>query len=175
MVDLCCLPHRLDEDAATCRVVIETPQGSRQKYTYDSEAEAFELGSLLPEGMVLPLAFGFVPSTCAEDGDPLDVMVFTDEPVPMGLLADVRLVGVIEAEELDGGETYRSDRLIAVAKCSTRFAEIASVKDLDPSFIDQMKAFWVSYNGVKAKEFRIIRLSDARRAAQVVAKAARTS
>lgn len=43
--------------------------------------------------MSFPLDFGFVPSTRAEDGDPLDIMVLTDDPLPTGLIVQVRLVG----------------------------------------------------------------------------------
>jgi inorganic pyrophosphatase len=90
----------------------------------------------------------------------------------MGLLLDVRLIGVIEAEEVDDGETFRNDRLIAVATHSTRFAGLASIKDLDRTFLDQMKAFWVAYNQIKGRAFNVLRMSDAARACQVVAHAA---
>jgi inorganic pyrophosphatase len=66
------LPHDLDRDALTCRAVIETPKGSRSKFDYDPESGLFLLAGLVPEGMTFPLNFGFIPSTKAEDGDPLD-------------------------------------------------------------------------------------------------------
>jgi inorganic pyrophosphatase len=52
-------------DAKTCalRVVIETPKGSRNKYNYDPDCDCMELGTVLPEGMLFPYDFGFVPST----------------------------------------------------------------------------------------------------------------
>jgi inorganic pyrophosphatase len=82
MADLYQISNQLDEKALTCRAVIETPQGARQTFTYDYDTGAFALTSLLPEGLVLPLEFGFVPQTKAEDGGPIDIMVLTDDPIP---------------------------------------------------------------------------------------------
>src|ERR1700710_1727109 len=98
MTDLTALPHGLDAKARTCRAVIECSQGSRGKYAFDPQLQAFTLKRLLPAGMSFRLVFGFVPAPLAEDGDPLDIMVRRDEPLPMGVLVQVRLIGVIEAE-----------------------------------------------------------------------------
>jgi inorganic pyrophosphatase len=65
---------------AHVKIVIETPKGSRNKYAFDGQENAFTLKKVLPAGMSFPYDFGFVPSTLAEDGDPLDVLVLMDEP-----------------------------------------------------------------------------------------------
>ena len=82
------LPHKLDRATMTCQAVIETPKGARSKYDYDPDSGLFRLATLLPEGMSFPLDFGFFPSTKAEDGDPLDVLVLHDEPIPTAALVD---------------------------------------------------------------------------------------
>ncbi len=97
------LPHNLDRKTMTCRAVIETPKGSRSKFDYDEESGLFRLAGLLPEGMSFPLDFGFFPSTKAEDGDPLDVLVLHDEPIPVGALLTIRLIGVIEVDQTSRG------------------------------------------------------------------------
>jgi inorganic pyrophosphatase len=79
----------------TVRVVIETPKDSRNKYAFDSEDEVFVLKRVLPAGMAFPYDFGFVPSTLAEDGDPVDVLVLMDQPAFPGCVLKCRLVGVI--------------------------------------------------------------------------------
>jgi hypothetical protein len=61
----------------------------------------FKLSKVMPEGMMFPYDFGFVPATKAEDGDPLDVLVLTDEALFPGCLVEVKLVGVIEAEQTE--------------------------------------------------------------------------
>src|SRR6187397_2515854 len=79
------------------KVIIETPQGSRNKFKYDPDLRMFKLSKVLPEGMVFPYDFGFVPSTNGDDGDPVDVLVLMDEPTFPGCLLECRLVGVLEA------------------------------------------------------------------------------
>ena len=74
------LPHQLDPKKRTCRAIIDTPKGRRNKFDYDPDSNLFTLGGLLPEGMMFPFDFGFTPSKLGDDGDPLDVMVLMDAP-----------------------------------------------------------------------------------------------
>jgi len=131
------------------QVVIETPKGSRNKYTFDPERGVFTLKKVLPIGMVFPFDFGFVPSTIAGDGDAIDVLVLMDEPAFPGCVLDARLIGVIEGEDLlpesDGGGTRRNDRLLAVACVSHLFADIHEAADLPRRLLDSMEEFFVSY------------------------------
>ena len=66
MADLSSLPNQLDAKKGTCRAIIETPKGCRNKFNYDPDSNLFELGGLLPEGMMFPFDFGFIPSTLGE-------------------------------------------------------------------------------------------------------------
>src|ERR1700681_3262184 len=84
MTDLTSLPLQFDSKKSICRAIIETPKGCRNKFDYDPESGLFMLGGLLPEGMLFPFDFGFVPSTLGEDGDPLDVLVLMDAPADVG-------------------------------------------------------------------------------------------
>jgi inorganic pyrophosphatase len=99
MPNYAALPHGLDRERHACRVVIETPRESRIKVNYDSEAGTFGLKRILPLGVSFPLDFGFVPSTRAEDRDPIDIMVLAEAPLPVGCVLDVRVIGAIEAEQ----------------------------------------------------------------------------
>src|ERR1700752_2495975 len=99
------------EDSGDLRVVIETPRGSRSKYSYDPECDCMQLSTVLPEGMILPYDFGFVPSTVGDDGDSLDVLVLMEASVIPGCVVRVRLVGAIEAKQKGKGESWiRNDR-----------------------------------------------------------------
>src|SRR5881392_3831889 len=93
-----------DRESGALRIVIETPKGSRNKFNYDPDSDTFELAKVLPEGMNFPFDFGFVPSTRAADGDPLDVLVLMDEPTFPGCMLDCGLIGVMEAEQEEEGK-----------------------------------------------------------------------
>src|SRR5213083_2093581 len=99
MSDLASLRHHLDAKNSICRAIIETPKGCRNKFDYDSDSGLFMLGGLLPEGMMFPFDFGFIPSTLGEDGDPIDIMVLMDAPAHVGCMIEVRIIGIIIAEQ----------------------------------------------------------------------------
>jgi inorganic pyrophosphatase len=84
MADLSSLSNQLDAKKSTCRAIIETPKGYRNKFDYDPNSNLFMLGGLLPEGMMFPFDFGFIPSTLGEDGDSLDILVLMDAPAHVG-------------------------------------------------------------------------------------------
>ena len=71
--------------SAAITVTIETPRGSPNKLKYEPAKKMYSLSKILPEGMVFRYDFGFAPGTKAADGDPLDVLVLTDEPLFPGL------------------------------------------------------------------------------------------
>jgi inorganic pyrophosphatase len=161
MPNLLTIPHRLDEQALTCRAIIETPRGCRSKYDYDPDTGLFALAGLLPAGMAFPLAFGFVPDTLGEDGDPLDVLVVADEDLPLGCLITIRLLGVIDAEQTEQGETKRNDRLVGKVAQSRSFADIEQLAQLGEGFIEELKRFFVTYNALKDNSFAVLNIGDA--------------
>ena len=75
MPDLTSLPLQLDLKKCQCKAIIETPKSFRNKFDYDPESNLFMLGGLLPEGMMFPFDFGFIPSTRGDDGDPVDILL----------------------------------------------------------------------------------------------------
>ena len=155
MADLTSLPHQLDAKTCVCRAIIETPKGFRNKFDYDPESGLFMLGGLLPEGMMFPFDFGFVPSTLGEDGDPLDIMVLMDAPAHVGCLIEVRLIGIITAEQVEDGKTESNDRLLGVAIHSYDHEDLQSISQLSKTLLDQLEAFFVSYNKQRGKKFKI--------------------
>jgi inorganic pyrophosphatase len=153
MTDLTHLPNELDEKKAICKAIIETPKGCRNKFDYDPESNLFMLGGLLPEGMMFPFDFGFVPGTLGDDGDPLDVMVLMDAPAHVGCLMQIRIIGIIEAKQIQDGETERNDRLLGVAVHSYAHEDLTDIADVSKTLLDQVEAFFVSYNRQRGKKF----------------------
>jgi inorganic pyrophosphatase len=155
MPDLTSLALQLDTKACVCRAIIETPKGFRNKFDYDTESGLFMLGGLLPEGMMFPFDFGFLPSTLGEDGDPLDIMVLMDAPAHVGCLMEVRIIGIINAEQTEDGKTKINNRLMGVAIHSYNHEDLSSIKDVSKTLLDQVKEFFVSYNKQRGKTFKI--------------------
>ena len=137
-------------------VVIETPKGSRNKFAFDPDRGIFELKKVLPAGMSFPYDFGFVPSTVAGDGDPIDVLVLMDEPAFPGCVLTCRLVGVIEGETIEDGEVQRNDRLIGVEINTHSFATVKTLKDLGDSFVSELEAFFENYHELSDHEYRVL-------------------
>ena len=154
MADLSLSPQ-LDTKKCTCRAIIETPKGYRNKFDYDPASGLFMLGGLLPEGMMFPFDFGFIPSTLGGDGDPLDILVLMDAPAHVGCLIEVRIIGIIQAEQTEDGKTESNDRLLGVAIHSYDHEDLESMHDVSKNLLDQLKAFFVSYNKQRGKKFKV--------------------
>lgn len=167
-MDLSSLPHLLDKKTFECRAVVETPKGRRNKFDYDASLQAFRLGGLLAEGLSFPFDFGFVPSTLAEDGDPVDVMILMDEPAHVGCILDVRVIGVIEAEQTEGAKTVPNHRLVAVAVHSYNHQHIKSVSEVNKPIIDQVEDFFIAYNKSRGKKFRVLGIHGPKRSIKLL-------
>jgi inorganic pyrophosphatase len=144
------------DDPDVINAVIETPMGSRNKFKYDEDLGFFALSGVLPQGMMFPHAFGFVPRTRASDGDPTDVLVVMDEPTFVGCVVPSRLLGVIEAEQTEDGKTVRNDRLIAVAANSRDYSDVQTLNDLNDNMLKEIEQFFVNYNREKGKKFKVL-------------------
>jgi inorganic pyrophosphatase len=159
----------VDPDTSDIVAVIDTPKGSPNKYKYDEQWGVFRLNTVMPKGSFFPYDFGFIPSTLGADGDPLDVLVFMDDPAPVGCVLTVRLIGAIEAEQREeNSEWKRNDRLLAVATKSPTHAHIACLDDLRPRLLDEVEEFFANYTRQRGKTFSPLRRSGLRDAREIV-------
>jgi inorganic pyrophosphatase len=170
MADLTTLSHELDVSKRTCRAIIETPKGSRNKFDYDPGSNLFMLGGLLPEGMMFPFDFGFIPSTIGGDGDPLDIMVLMDAPAHTGCLIEVRIIGVISAKQTQEGETETNDRLLGVAIHSYDHEKVQKIGDANKTVLSQVEEFFITYNKQRGKRFKVTGTGGPAEALKIVKK-----
>jgi inorganic pyrophosphatase len=136
-------------------VVVESPRGSTVKLKYDASIEAFTLSRPLAEGLAYPYDWGFVPSTCEADGDPLDAMVVWDRASFPGVVLPCRLIGVLAVEQNSKqrpGDRERNDRLIAVPVNAPRYASITSVDDLPARLREEIESFFVASTAFEQKD-----------------------
>ena len=164
------LPSAFIKKSDNINVIIESPKGTGNKYTFDPETQLFKLSKILPEGMVFPLHFGFIPCTRGEDGDPLDVLLLMDEPSYPGNLIESSVIGIIEAEQTErDGRQMRNDRIIAAAIESQRYREM-KLKNLDKYLLDEISNFFINYNAMSNKKFRPLKNSGHKKAVQLIKK-----
>ncbi|TLG71826.1 inorganic diphosphatase [Methylocystis sp. B8] len=164
---------RVDPETGAVLAVVETPRGSRNKYKYDVELKCIRLASVLPQGTVFPYDFGFVPSTKAADGDPLDIMILMDEIASAGCVISVRVIGAIEAEQrAKGGDWVRNDRLLGVSVQAHAHASIESIADIDPKLLEELEGFFEHYNRLHDKEFRVLERVGPKKALKLIEKVA---
>jgi len=154
------------------QVVIETPKGSRNKYSWDEDQKTFVLKAALPSGMVFPYDFGFVPRTQADDGDPIDVLVLMDEPAFPGCALLVRLIGVIEGEQITPKtDPVRNDRLVAVAETTHMYAKLKKLKDLPRQSLKEIEEFFVNYHRLQGKKYKLLNRKGEKTALKLIEKA----
>jgi inorganic pyrophosphatase len=144
------------DSASRTEVVIETPKGSRNKFAYDPRKRMYKLSKILAEGMSFPYDFGFVPHTLAADGDPVDVLVLTDEALFPGCLLDCVLIGVIELEQQEGNKMVRNDRLIGVATESIVYSQVKDIGQLSAAVLRQIEASFVNYQKLRDVRVKIV-------------------
>jgi inorganic pyrophosphatase len=164
------LPAR-DPDSGRLNVVVDTPKGSRNKYKFDEKQGHWRLSKVLPQGMYFPYDFGFIPSTRGEDGDAADVLLLADEPTFTGCVVPARLIGVLEAEQTEGGKTIRNDRLIAVVETPYNPAEYLSLDEVSSQRLDEIEHFFIAYNQMEGRQFKPLGRQGPDRAQKLLAKA----
>jgi len=154
--------------SANVRQLSKRRKGEETSLTTIQNLACSNSGGLLPEGLAFPFDFGFIPSTLGDDGDPLDVMVLMDEPAHVGCLLDVRIIGVIEAVQVQDGKSETNNRLIAVSIHSYDHSELSSLDEINSSMLDQVEEFFISYNKSRGKKFKIKGRHGPKRASELL-------
>jgi inorganic pyrophosphatase len=127
--------------------VVEIPKGSRNKYEYNLEFEVFQLDRVLYSSMHYPEAYGFIPHTLYEDGDPVDVMIFIDQPLDVGVFLQVRPIGMLRMKDEKGND----DKIIAVAIHDPTYAQITDIRQLPKHLMVEVEYFFTRYKDLEGK------------------------
>lgn len=157
------------------QVIVETPAGCRNKFSFDVEQGIFAHKKTLPAGMSFPYNFGFLPQTKASDGDPIDVLLLMDEPAFPGIAVRGRLVGVIKGQQIAGKKKIRNDRLVVVAEATHRYANVNKLKDLPHEWITEVGEFFVNYHNLEGKKYELLGTNGAGQAMRLIQKARRAA
>ncbi|MDQ6705839.1 MAG: inorganic diphosphatase, partial [Acidobacteriota bacterium] len=107
-------------------MIVEIPQNSANKYEYDGKLGLFRLDRALYSPMHYPGDYGFIPGTLADDRDPMDVLVLTQQPTFTGCLIEVRPVGILNM--MDNEE--RDQKILAVPTKNPRYDQIHTMDQI---------------------------------------------
>ena len=144
------------EDEAI-HVVVESPRGSTLKLKYDQALGAITLSRPLPQGLAYPHDWGFIPSTRADDGDPLDAMIVWDGTSYPGVVIACRPLGVLEVEQTnkESGRRERNDRLAVLPIDAPRWDAVTSIFDLSERVRLELEHFFAAAVAFERKELTV--------------------
>jgi len=131
--------------------VIEVPMGSKNKYELDKPSGMLKLDRVLYSAVVYPANYGFIPRTYCDDGDPLDVLVFGQEPVAPLTIVEVRAIGVFEMRDEKGVD----DKLLAVCTGDPAFSDYRHFRELPKHVVREMKRFFQDYKVLEGKNVEV--------------------
>jgi inorganic pyrophosphatase len=153
--------------------VVETPRGSRAKFEFDPKLRVFTLAKPLLAGLTYPYDWGFLPSTKAEDGDPLDVLIIHDAATYPGLVLKCKPIGVLQLVQISKGKKERNDRVFVVPDRSPFEAELQDIRHLPPNAIDEFEKFFQATNALESKKLDFQGWRGPAKAVKLIKKAAR--
>lgn len=137
-------PGNITEDKINS--VIEIPEGSSLKVEWDRERACFMLDRVEPAIFAKPCNYGFIPQTLDEDGDELDTLVFTKEPLPTGIWLEARIIGVLNFR--DDGEM--DHKIVAVPADDRNSGDsISSLDDMPAQWKKQLEHHFSHYKDLK--------------------------
>jgi len=171
MTNLAKLPTWADK--SHIYAVIETPRGSRVKLEFDPKLGAFTLSKPLLAGLTYPYDWGFVPSTKADDGDPLDVLVIHDAATYPGLVLKCKPIGVLEVLQSDKGKKERNDRLFAVPDRSPLEGDLQDIRRLPKRAVGELEKFFEATDALETKKLTFLGWHGPRRAIKAIKNASR--
>jgi inorganic pyrophosphatase len=127
--------------------IIEVPKGQRNKYEFDPELGVFKLDRVLYSSVHYPAAYGFVPNTLAEDGDPIDILVLTHGEIFTGCLIEVRPVGLLKMRDDKGLD----DKILSVPINDPIYNNVRRLADVPPHLPKEIEHFFNIYKQLEGK------------------------
>lgn len=146
------------------RAVIEIPKGSSNKYELEKATGMLHIDRVLSSAVFYPANYGFIPQTYAEDNDPLDVLVFSQERIPTLCICDARPIGLMTM--IDDGDP--DHKIIAVLANDPEFAEYQTADEFPQHRLKMMRRFFEDYKTLEGKEVAVDDILPVEKAYEVI-------
>lgn len=141
-------------DDGVINVVVEIPTGSSHKIEWNRNLAVFQLDRVEPAIFAKPTNYGFIPQTLDEDGDELDALIITNEPLMTGIFLEAKVIGVMKFE--DDGEI--DDKVVVVPADDRNTGNaINSLDDLPKRLIEQIEHHFTHYKDLKKPGSTIVK------------------
>lgn len=135
-----------DYEDGEINTVVEIPTGSNHKIEWDREKACFTLDRVEPMAFAKPCNYGFIPQTLDEDGDELDTLIITDQPLTTGIYLTAKIIGVMKF--VDDGEV--DDKIICVPADDRNNGDAYnSLEDLPKRTLEQIEFHFNHYKDLK--------------------------
>jgi len=153
--------------AAAFPVVIEIPKGSKNKCELDKETGLLRLDRVLYSAVYYPADYGFIPRTYCDDGDPLDVLVLSQEPVYPLTIVEARAIGVMRMRDEKGID----DKIVAVSVHDPAFADYVDKDQLPAHVLRQVRRFFDDYKALEQKQVIVENMLGPQEAVAIIVEA----
>lgn len=138
-----------DEPPKLLNAVIEVISGSRDKYEYRPDWETFVLDRIIPSSVVFPVEYGFVPQTWFDDDDALDIMVLSYEPLEVGCIVKVRVIGALIIEDEKGEDP----KILSVLVNDARFEGYKDITNVHKHRLREIQEFFETYKRLEQRKW----------------------
>jgi len=148
-------------------VVVEIPKGSRNKYEFDEKLGRFKLDRMLFSAVHYPSDYGYVMDTQAEDGDPLDAMVFVGEATYPGIVIEAQPIGLFKMTDEKGLDW----KILCVPVKDPQWNWIKDLRDVPAHLLREIEHFFAVYKDLEKKKTDIGGWSNKQAALKVIGQA----
>jgi inorganic pyrophosphatase len=132
-------------------IIVEIPKGSRNKYEYEKIGGFMKLDRVLYSSLHYPGDYGFIPRSHYDDGDPMDVLVMTNEPTFPGCVIEARPLGIFRMQDRGAPD----DKILAVPATDPLFNEYRALDDVPPHFLNEVTHFFKVYKQLQEIEVEV--------------------
>ena len=153
--------------------VVETPRGSHAKLEFDPKLHVFTLSKPLLTGLSYPYDWGFIPSTKADDGDPIDVLIIHEPATYPGLVLCCKPIGILEILQIKNGKKERNDRNFVVPDRTPFEADLTDIRRLPKRAVSELEHFFEATDALEDKKLEFLGWHGPSKALKAIKKCSR--